>query len=173
MTTATGSTWARSTAGVNATMPNATATPPTARASADATCGARRGLWTISRASRGSRSTIQAKHPAGTAASTPRAITKGSRPTWVTAGTQIRVSAKEGAGRVRVTGREPARRVRGPQRVRVVAEVDQGVAGQAMRPVVGGVQGYRPVGGGYRLGIAVRAQVRAGHQAPGPAALWL
>jgi hypothetical protein len=74
-------------------MPNATATPPTASASAAATPRARRVLRTIRRASRGSRSTIQAKHPAVTTASAPRPITNGSRSTWVTAGIQIRISA--------------------------------------------------------------------------------
>ena len=93
MTTATGSTWARSGAGVNATRPNATATPPSARASAAATRGARSVRRTISRASRGSRSTIQAKQAAVTTATVPRATTKGSRSTWVTAGIQIRISA--------------------------------------------------------------------------------
>jgi len=93
MTTATGSTWARSGAGVNATRPNATATPPSARASAAATRGARSVRRTISRASRGSRSTIQAKQAAVATATVPRAITNGSRSTWVTAGIQIRMSA--------------------------------------------------------------------------------
>ena len=93
MTTATGSTWARSGAGVNATRPNATATPPSARARAAATRGARSVRRTISRASRGSRSTIQAKQAAVATASVPRAITNGSRSTWVTAGIQIRISA--------------------------------------------------------------------------------
>jgi len=93
MTTATGSTWARSGAGVNATRPNATATPPSARARAAATRGARSVRRTISRASRGSRSTIQAKQAAVATAAVPRAITNGSRSTWVTAGIQIRISA--------------------------------------------------------------------------------
>jgi hypothetical protein len=73
--------------------------------------------------------------------------------------------------RLPVAGREAARLVRRPQRVRVVAQVDQGVAGQPVRPLVGGVEGHRPVGRADRLGVAFRAQVRAGHQAPGPAAL--
>ena len=92
-TTATGRIWARSLAGVNATRPNATATPPTARASAAATRGARSVRRTISRASRGSRSTIHAKPPTVTPAAMPRATTNGSRFTWVTAGIQIRISA--------------------------------------------------------------------------------
>src|SRR5262249_59913268 len=46
ITTATGRTWARSGAGVNATRPNATATPPAARASAAATRAARRARRT-------------------------------------------------------------------------------------------------------------------------------
>jgi hypothetical protein len=92
-TTATGKTCARSAAGVKATMPNATATPPTAIAKAAATRGARSVLRTISRASRGSRSTIQAKQPTVTTASAPRPITNGSRSRCVTAGTQIRISA--------------------------------------------------------------------------------
>ena len=75
--------------------------------------------------------------------------------------------------RLPVAGRQAARLVRRPQRVRVVAPVDQGVAGQPVRPLVGRVEGRRPVGGADRLGVAFRAQVRAGHQAPGPAALRL
>ena len=73
--------------------------------------------------------------------------------------------------RLPVAGREAARLVRRPQRVRVVAPVDQGVAGQPVRPLVGRVERHRPVGRADRLGVAFRAQVRAGHQAPGPAAL--
>ena len=73
--------------------------------------------------------------------------------------------------RLPVAGRQAARLVRRPQRVRVVTQVDQGVAGQPVRPLVSRIEGRRPVGGGNRLGVAVRAQVRAGHQAPGPAAL--
>jgi hypothetical protein len=75
--------------------------------------------------------------------------------------------------RLPVTGREAARRLRRPQRIGVVAQVDQGVAGQPVRPLVGRVEGHRPVGRADRLGIAFPAQVRAGHQAPGPAALGL
>ena len=93
ITTAIGRTWARSGAGVNATRPNATATPPTARARAAATRGARSVRRTSCRASRGSRSTIQAKQAAVTAAAMPSAITNGSRSTWVTAGIQIKISA--------------------------------------------------------------------------------
>ena len=93
ITTATGSTWARSVAGVNATRLNATATPPIARASAAATRGARSVRRTISRASRGSRSTIQAKQAAVTMAAAASATTNGSRSRWVTAGIQIRISA--------------------------------------------------------------------------------
>ena len=78
---------------MNATRPNATATPPTARASAAATRGVRSVRRTIRRASRGSRSTIQAKQTAVTTASVPRPITNGSRFTWATAGIQIRISA--------------------------------------------------------------------------------
>jgi hypothetical protein len=93
ITTATGRTSVRSAAGVNATRPNATATPPTAKASAAATRGARSVPRTSCRASRGSRSTIQAKQAAVTAAAMPSATTNGSRSTWVTAGIQIRISA--------------------------------------------------------------------------------
>ena len=93
ITTATGRTSVRSAAGVNATRPNATATPPAARASAAATRGARSVRRTSWRASRGIRSTIQAKLAAVRAAVMPSAITKGSRFTWVTAGIQIRMSA--------------------------------------------------------------------------------
>ena len=73
--------------------------------------------------------------------------------------------------RLPVAGREAARLVRRPQRVREVAQVDQGVAGQPVRPFVGRVEGHRPVGRADRLGVAFRAQVRPGHQAPSPAAL--
>jgi len=73
--------------------------------------------------------------------------------------------------RLPVAGREAARLVRRPQRVRVVAQVDQGVAGQPVRPLVGRVEGHRPVGRADRIGVAFPAQVRAGHQAPGPAAV--
>ena len=93
ITTATGRTWARSDAGVNATRPNATATPPAARPRAAATRGERSVRRTSWRTSRGSRSTIQAKLAAVRAAVMPSAITKGSRSTWVTAGIQIRMSA--------------------------------------------------------------------------------
>jgi MFS family permease len=72
-----------------------------------------------------------------------------------------------------VAGREPACLVRRAQRVGVVTQVDQRVAGQSVRPLVRGVQGHRPVGYLDGLGVAVGAQVRAGHQAPGPAALRL
>ena len=75
--------------------------------------------------------------------------------------------------RLPVTRREPARLVRRAQRVRILAQMDQRVAGQAVRPLIGGVQGRRPVGHLDRLGVALRAQVRAGHQAPGPAAVRL
>jgi hypothetical protein len=93
ITTATGRTPVRSAAGVNATRPNATATPPTARASAAATRGARSVRRTSWRASRGIRSTIQAKQAAVSPAAMPSAITNGSRSRWVTAGIQIRISA--------------------------------------------------------------------------------
>ncbi len=75
--------------------------------------------------------------------------------------------------RLPVARREPPRFIGGPQRMRVVAQVNQGVAGQAVRPLVRGVKGHRPAGGGAGVGVAVRAQVRAGHQAPGPGALRL
>jgi len=78
---------------VNATRLNATATPPRARASAAATRGLRSVRRTISRASRGIRSTIQVKQAAVATAAVPSAITNGSRSTWVTAGIQIRISA--------------------------------------------------------------------------------
>jgi hypothetical protein len=73
--------------------------------------------------------------------------------------------------RLPVAGREAAGLVGRPQRVREVAQVDQGVAGQPVRPLVGRVEGHRPVGRADRVGVAFGAQVRAGHQAPGPAAL--
>jgi len=73
--------------------------------------------------------------------------------------------------RLPVAGREPARLVGRPQRGRVAGQVDQGVAGQPVRPLVGGIEGHRPVGGGDGVGVALPAQVRTGHQAPGPAAL--
>jgi MFS family permease len=72
-----------------------------------------------------------------------------------------------------VAGREPARLVRRAQRVPVVTQVDQRVAGQAVRPLVRRVERHRPVGHLDGLGVPVRAQVRAGHQAPGPGALRL
>jgi len=75
------------------TRPNATATPPAARASAAATRGVRSVRRTSCRASRGSRSTSQAKQAAVTAAAMPSVITNGSRFTCVTAGIQIRISA--------------------------------------------------------------------------------
>ncbi len=75
--------------------------------------------------------------------------------------------------RLPVTRREPAPLLRRAQRVLVAAQVNQGIAGQAVRPLVGGVEGRRPVGHLDRLGIALRAQVRPGHQAPGPAAVRL
>ena len=93
ITTATGSTSVRSAAGANATRPNATATPPDARASAAATRGARSVRRTSRRASRGIRSTIQAKQAAVSPTVMPSAITNGSRSRWVTAGIQIRISA--------------------------------------------------------------------------------
>jgi hypothetical protein len=93
ITTATGKTPVRSAAGVNATRPNATATPPAARASAAATRGARSVRRTSWRASRGIRSTSQAKQAAVSPAAMPSAITNGSRSRWVTAGIQIRISA--------------------------------------------------------------------------------
>ena len=93
ITTATGRTPVRSAAGVNATRPNATATPPVARASAAATRGARSVRRTSWRASRGIRSTTQAKLTTVIPAAMPSAITNGSRSRWVTAGIQIRISA--------------------------------------------------------------------------------
>ena len=93
ITTATGKTSVRSPAGVNATRPNAAATPPAARASAAATRGARSVRRTSWRASRGIRSTIQAKQATVSPAVMPSAITNGSRSRWVTAGIQIRISA--------------------------------------------------------------------------------
>jgi hypothetical protein len=75
--------------------------------------------------------------------------------------------------RLPVTRREPGRLVRRAQRVGLVAQVDQRVAGQAVRPLIGGIQGRRPVGHLDRLGVTLSAQVRAGHQAPGPAAVRL
>ena len=93
MTTAIGSICARSSSGVNTTMPNATATPPTARASAAATRGAHRVRRTTRRASGGRRSTIQAKPAAAMTPSEPRPIANGSRFTWLIAGTQIKISA--------------------------------------------------------------------------------
>ena len=59
--------------------------------------------------------------------------------------------------RLPVAGCQAARLVRRPQSVRVVAQVDQGVAGEPVRPLVSRVEGHRPVGGGNRLGVAVRA----------------
>jgi hypothetical protein len=73
--------------------------------------------------------------------------------------------------RLPVAGREAARLVGRAQCVREVAQVDQGIAGQPVRPLVGRVQGHRPVGRADRIGVAFGAQVRAGHQAPGAAAL--
>jgi hypothetical protein len=73
--------------------------------------------------------------------------------------------------RLPVAGRKPARLVGRPQRGRVAGQVDQGVAGQPVWPLVGGIEGHRPLGGGDRVRVALPAQVRAGHQAPGPAAL--
>jgi hypothetical protein len=93
MTTAIGSICATSSSGVNATMPNAAATAPTASASAPATRRVRRVRRTARRASGGSRSTIQAKPAAVMTLSEPRPIANGSRFTWLTAGTQIRISA--------------------------------------------------------------------------------
>jgi hypothetical protein len=93
ITTAIGRIWVRSAAGANATRPNAAATPPVARASAAATRGARSVRRTSWRASRGIRSTIQAKLTAVSPAAMPSAITNGSRSTCVTAGIQIRISA--------------------------------------------------------------------------------
>jgi MFS family permease len=75
--------------------------------------------------------------------------------------------------RLPVGGREPARLLRRAQRVGVVTHVNQGVAGQPVRPLVLGIKGHRPVGHLDRFGVPVRAQVRAGHQAPGPAAVGL
>jgi hypothetical protein len=72
--------------------------------------------------------------------------------------------------RLPVAGREPARLVGRLQPGRVIRQVHQGVAGQTVRPLVSGIEGDRPVGGGDRVGVAILAQVRAGHQAPGPAA---
>jgi hypothetical protein len=72
-----------------------------------------------------------------------------------------------------VGGRKPARLLRRAQRVGVVAQVNEGVAGQPVRPLVLGVKGHRPVGHLDGLGVPVRAQVRTGHQAPGPAAVRL
>jgi hypothetical protein len=93
MTTAIGSISPMSDSGVNATMPNATATPPTASASAPATRGRPRVRRTTRRASDGSRSTIQTKPAAVTAPSEPRPTANGTRLVWLTAGTQIRISA--------------------------------------------------------------------------------
>jgi hypothetical protein len=71
------------------------------------------------------------------------------------------VSRQRGLGyadvRLPVAGREPARLVGRLQRGRVVGQVDQGVTGQAVRPLVGGIKGHRPVGGGDRVGVAVCA----------------
>ena len=93
MTKAIGSTCGNPTVGVNATMPNATTTPPTASATAVATRGTRRVLRSISRASRGTRSISQPKQPTVTAPSAPRPIKNGTRLTWLIAGIQIRTSA--------------------------------------------------------------------------------
>jgi MFS family permease len=59
--------------------------------------------------------------------------------------------------RLPVAGREPARLVRRAQRLGVVAQVDQGVADQAVRPLVRRIQGHRPVGHLDGLGVPVRA----------------
>jgi hypothetical protein len=75
--------------------------------------------------------------------------------------------------RLPVAGREPARLLRRAQRVGVVAQVDQRVAGQTVRPLVRRIQRHRPVGHLDGLGVPVRAQMRTGHQAPGPAAVRL
>jgi hypothetical protein len=93
MTTAMGSISPMSSSGVNATRPNATATPPTASASAPATRGARRVRRTTRRAAGGSRCIIHAKPAAVTAHSDARPIANGIRLVWLTAGTQIRISA--------------------------------------------------------------------------------
>jgi hypothetical protein len=93
MTTAIGSVSPMSGPGVNATRQNATATPPTASASAPATRGARSVRRTTPRASGGSRSTSQAKPAAVTAHSDARPTANGSRLVWLTAGTQTRISA--------------------------------------------------------------------------------
>jgi hypothetical protein len=66
---------------------------------------------------------------------------------------------------------QTARLARRPQRVGVVAEVDQGIAGQPVRPLVGGVECDRPVGGADGVGVPLGTQVRAGQQAPGAAAV--
>ena len=67
-------------------------------------------------------------------------------------------------------GREPPRLRRRPQRLGVVAQVHQRVGGQPVRPLLGRLDRRGPVGGLDRLGEPVGAQVRAGEQAPGPAA---
>jgi hypothetical protein len=58
-----------------------------------------------------------------------------------------------------------------PQRVGVVAQVNQRVAGQPVRPLVGRVERDRPVGRPDRVDVPLGAQVGAGEQAPGPAAV--
>ena len=69
-----------------------------------------------------------------------------------------------------VTGGEPPGLRRRPQRLPVVAQVHQRVGGQPVRPLLDWLDGGRPVGGLNGFGEAVSAQVRAGEQAPGPAA---
>jgi hypothetical protein len=56
-----------------------------------------------------------------------------------------------------------------PQRVSVVTQVDQRVAGQPVRPLVLRVECDRPVSRAGRVGVSLGAQVSAGQQAPGPA----
>src|SRR5581483_9765924 len=91
--TATGRICGTSTAGVNATTPNAISTPPEASPSAVATRGVRSVRRTMSRASRGSRSTTAVNPATVAAASAPSPMTNGVRLTWVSAGIQIRIRA--------------------------------------------------------------------------------
>ena len=79
--------------GTSATMPKATATPPSAKPSAPAIRRLNNIRRKSGRASRGSRNSIKPRQLTAATASAARPMRNGSRARWATAGIQISSSA--------------------------------------------------------------------------------
>jgi hypothetical protein len=79
--------------GTSATMPNATPTPPSAKPSAPATRPLHNVRRSSGRASRGSRSRVQARQPTAVTDKPARPMMNGRRARWATAGIQISSNA--------------------------------------------------------------------------------